>query len=87
MSVFRKDRATCLKCAEAFPDLVEGRTEGPVHEEVRRRMKEVAFCSRCFEAYRRTVDLAKRSLGSRAASSAARERLMEFLRSRTGKQR
>ncbi len=83
MSVFRKERVTCQRCVEVFPDLVDGKPEGPLHARVRRRLERVPFCRRCFASYRRAV-AACRGAMRRPVAPAVGERLMEFLRSRTG---
>jgi hypothetical protein len=57
----RKSSDFCDKCAEAFPELVNGRcTHTPLLDQVMRRLEEFEFCERCFASYRRTVELCGR---------------------------
>lgn len=56
----RKTSTFCDRCAETFPDLVDGVcADDRLHQRVRRRLAEHPLCQRCFETYQRTSELCR----------------------------
>ena len=75
----RKTSNFCDKCAEAFPELVDGAcSHGPLHELVKRRLADYPMCQACFDTYQRTAELCRQTV--KEAPHAMVDRLLARLR-------
>ena len=75
---------SCDDCGFVFSDIMEGRAEPLLNQLVRERLETRESCQRCYETYRKTTELCREQL-RRAGVPQLGDRLMSFLRERTGR--
>ena len=70
---------TCDEFGRTFGDLIDGTGDTRFHRRVRARLESKKRCERCFENYKKTMELCRAQLGKEAPPQVA-EKLASFLR-------
>lgn len=69
----------CQICGQVFPDLLDGCQNTPLHKRIAAQIAASPKCTACFESYRKTVALCRKTL-AKTDKPGASDKLIDFLR-------